>query len=94
MRIVRIDVFAKTYKVAGGTFAMSGGKAASQQDSTIVRIETDEGIIGWGEQCGFSPRYLAAYGEGTRAALALMAMATGTLTTRTINYGRVILAAP
>jgi cis-L-3-hydroxyproline dehydratase len=85
MRIVRIDVFAKTYKVAGGTFAMSGGKAASQQDSTIVRIETDEGIIGWGEQCGFSPRYLAAYGEGTRAALALMAPAVIGLDPRAVQ---------
>ena len=73
MRIVRIDIFAKSYTIAGGTFSMSGGKSASKQDSTIVRIETDDGIVGWGEQCGFSPRYLASHGEGARAALALMA---------------------
>jgi L-alanine-DL-glutamate epimerase-like enolase superfamily enzyme len=85
MRIVRIDVFAKTYTVVGGTFAMSGGKAASRQDSTIVRIETDEGIVGWGEQCGFSPRYLAAHGEGARAALALMAPAAIGLDPRAVQ---------
>jgi L-alanine-DL-glutamate epimerase-like enolase superfamily enzyme len=85
MRIVRIDVFAKTYTVVGGSFAMSGGKAASQQDSTIVRIETDEGIVGWGEQCGFSPRYLAAHGEGARAALALMAPAAIGLDPRAVQ---------
>ena len=85
MRIVRIDVFAKSYKIAGGTFAMSGGKTASEQDATIVRIETDDGIVGWGEQCGFSPRYLAAHGEGARAALALMAPAVIGLDPRAVQ---------
>lgn len=72
MRITRIDVFAQRYTIAGGTFSMSGGKSAAQQDSTIVRVETDEGLVGWGEQCGFSPRYLAAYGDGVRSALNLI----------------------
>jgi cis-L-3-hydroxyproline dehydratase len=85
MRIVRIDVFAQSYTIAGGTFSMSGGKSASQQDSTIVRIETDDGIIGWGEQCGFSPRYLASHGEGARAALALMAPAVIGLDPRAVQ---------
>jgi L-alanine-DL-glutamate epimerase-like enolase superfamily enzyme len=85
MRIVRIDVFAKAYKIAGGSFSMSGGKSASAQDSTIVRVETDEGIVGWGEQCGFSPRYLAAHGEGARAALALMAPAVIGLDPRAVQ---------
>jgi len=85
MRIVRVDVFAKSYKIAGGTFAMSGGKTASEQDATIVRIETDDGIVGWGEQCGFSPRYLAAHGEGARAALALMAPAVIGLDPRAVQ---------
>jgi L-alanine-DL-glutamate epimerase-like enolase superfamily enzyme len=75
MRITRIDVFAQRYTIAGGTFSMSGGKSAAQQDSTIVRVETDGGFVGWGEQCGFSPRYLAAYGEGVRSALGLIAPA-------------------
>jgi L-alanine-DL-glutamate epimerase-like enolase superfamily enzyme len=75
MRITRIDVFAQRYTIAGGTFSMSGGKSATRQDSTIVRVETDEGPVGWGEQCGFSPRYLAAYGEGVRSALKLIAPA-------------------
>jgi len=85
MRIVRIDVFAKTYRIAGGSFSMSGGKSASEQDSTIVRIETDDGLVGWGEQCGFSPRYLAAHGEGARAALALMAPAVIGLDPRAVQ---------
>jgi L-alanine-DL-glutamate epimerase-like enolase superfamily enzyme len=75
MRITRVDVFALRYRIAGGSFSMSGGKSASEQDSTIVRVETDDGLVGWGEQCGFSPRYLASYGEGTRAGLARIAPA-------------------
>jgi L-alanine-DL-glutamate epimerase-like enolase superfamily enzyme len=63
MRIVRVDVFAKSYTVAGAAFSMPGGKSASEQDATIVRIETDEGLVGWGEQCGFSPRCLAVHGQ-------------------------------
>lgn len=54
---------------------ISGGKVASTQDSTIVRIETEEGLVGWGEQCVFSPNYLVAHGEGARAALSLLAPA-------------------
>lgn len=61
--------------MVGGKFVISGGKIASSQDSTIVRIETDNGLVGWGEQCVFSPGYLVAHGEGARAALTLLAPA-------------------
>ena len=56
MQIQRVDVFAKTYTLAAGPFKMSGGKIATEQDATIVRLETDSGHVGFGEQCGFSPR--------------------------------------
>ena len=75
MRISKIDVYQKTYSVRGGSFSISGGKVASTQDATIVRIETDSGIVGWGEQCAFSPNYLVAHGEGARAAINLLAPA-------------------
>jgi len=54
---------------------MSGGKVASTQDSTLVKISTDDGIVGWGETCGFSPNYIAAHGAGARAAIREMAPA-------------------
>ena len=85
MRIARIDVFAKAYTIAGGAFSMSGGKTASVQDATIVRVETETGLVGWGEQCGFSPRYIATHGEGARAALALMAPAVIGLDPRAVQ---------
>lgn len=69
MRIVRVDVYRFTYSLARGTFAMSGGRTATTQDSTIVKVTTDEGLVGWGETCPFSPSYIAAHGDGARAAI-------------------------
>jgi L-alanine-DL-glutamate epimerase-like enolase superfamily enzyme len=44
-------------------------------DSTIVRIETDEGITGHGEVCPLGPVYLPAYAEGARAGIQVLAPA-------------------
>jgi cis-L-3-hydroxyproline dehydratase len=54
---------------------MSGGRVASEQDATVVRLETDDGLVGWGEQCVFSPNFLPAHGGGARATLELLAPA-------------------
>jgi hypothetical protein len=35
-----------------------------------VRVETDEGIDGWGENCPLGSAYLPAYARGTRAGIA------------------------
>ena len=42
-------------------------------DSTIVRIETDEDLVGHGEVCPLGPFYLPAYGPGARAGIAELA---------------------
>ena len=42
-------------------------------DSTVVRVETDAGIVGHGEVCPLGPFYLPAYAEGVRAGLREMA---------------------
>jgi len=73
VKITRVDVFQFQYSIVGGSFSMSGGKRAESQDSTLVKIATDEGIVGWGEQCAFSPNYIAAHGAGARAAIHLLA---------------------
>ena len=39
-------------------------------DSTIVAIETDEGITGYGEVCPLGPFYLPAYARGAGAGIA------------------------
>ena len=42
-------------------------------DSTVVRIDTDEGVTGYGEVCPLGPAYLPAYAAGARAGIAELA---------------------
>ena len=71
--IRRVDVFTVRLHHAGGPFAMSGGRVSTDQDATVVRVETDGGLVGWGEQCVFTPSFLPGYGPTTRAVLGLLA---------------------
>lgn len=73
MKITGIDVFAYDLTYAHGEYVMSGGRAAQAQSSTVVRIQTDEGVDGWGEACPLGGTYLPAFPEGIRAALREMA---------------------
>jgi cis-L-3-hydroxyproline dehydratase len=75
VKIAGVDVFQKTYHVEPGPFTMSGGRVVAEQDSTIVRVQTDDGAYGWGEQCSFSPAYIPGHGAATRATIPLLATA-------------------
>ncbi len=52
-----------------GSYKWSGGKSVTTFDSTIVGVETDDGLVGHGEVCPLGPFYLPAYAEGVRAGL-------------------------
>jgi L-alanine-DL-glutamate epimerase-like enolase superfamily enzyme len=56
-----------------GSYRWSGGKSVDVFDSTLVRVETDTGVVGHGEVCPLGPAYLPAYAEGVRAGLAVVA---------------------
>jgi L-alanine-DL-glutamate epimerase-like enolase superfamily enzyme len=75
MRIAQVDVFAHELTYVHGTFALSGGRAAAVESSTLVRITTDDGLEGWGEACPLAGTYLPAFAGGVRAALAVLAPA-------------------
>ncbi|HUR47140.1 MAG TPA: cis-3-hydroxy-L-proline dehydratase [Candidatus Saccharimonadales bacterium] len=51
------------------TYKWSGGKSVTVFDSTILGVETDTGLTGFGEVCPLGPFYLPAYAEGVRAGL-------------------------
>jgi L-alanine-DL-glutamate epimerase-like enolase superfamily enzyme len=74
-RIRRADVYAVTFRHAAGPFTMSGGRVSTEQDSTVVRLETDDGLVGYGESCVISPDYAPGYAGSTRAILRLLAPA-------------------
>ncbi len=75
MQIRRVDVYEVRYRHAAGPFAMSGGRVSTEQDGTVVRVENDDGLVGWGEACVISPDYAPGYGPSARAVLGLLARA-------------------
>lgn len=72
--IRRVDVFGVRY-TQRGSFALSAGRGASEQDATVVRVETEGGIVGYGEQCVFTPSFLPGYAPSSRVALEPLARA-------------------
>ncbi len=73
MKIRRIAAYRVELPIHEGSYKWSGGKSVSVFDSTIVRVETDDGRIGYGEVCPLGPAYLPAYAEGVRAGIAVLA---------------------
>ncbi len=69
MRITRIFAHRVELPLHEGSYKWSGGKSVTVFDSTIVAVETDAGIVGYGEVCPLGPFYLPAYAEGVRAGL-------------------------
>ena len=69
MKIARIQAFRVELPLHESTYKWSGGKSVTVFDSTIVRVETDAGLVGYGEVCPLGPFYLPAYAEGVRAGL-------------------------
>ncbi len=73
MRISRITVWALTLPL-NKPYSLSGGRLrVNSLDSTFVRLETDEGLTGWGEGCPWGHTYLPAHGPGIRAGVETLA---------------------
>lgn len=73
MRITKVSVYAAQLPLVDERYAWSGGHAISEFDTTVVRLDTDEGVTGWGEVCPLGPYYLPAYAAGARSGLAEIA---------------------
>lgn len=69
MKITRILAYRVELPLHETTYKWSGGKAVTVFDSTVVRVETDAGLVGHGEVCPLGPFYLPAYADGVRAGL-------------------------
>ena len=69
MKIARITVYQATLPLAH-PYKLSGGRLSFERlDSTIVSIETECGVTGWGEGCPWGSTYLPAFGKGIRAGI-------------------------
>ena len=69
MKITRIRAYQIDLPLHEGTYKWSGGKSVSVFDSTVVEVETDAGLVGYGEVCPLGPFYLPAYANGVRAGI-------------------------
>jgi L-alanine-DL-glutamate epimerase-like enolase superfamily enzyme len=70
MKISRIRAYQVNLPLHEGNYRWSGGKSVSVFDSTVVAVDTDAGLSGFGEVCPLGPFYLPAYARGVRAGLA------------------------
>src|SRR5262249_56270486 len=69
MKIARILAYRVELPLHETSYKWSGGKSVTVFDSTIVGVETDTGLCGYGEACPLGPFYLPAYAEGVRTGL-------------------------
>ena len=70
MKITRIRAYRVELPLREGSYKWSGGKSINVFDSTVVAIDTDAGLTGFGEVCPLGPFYLPAYANGVRAGIA------------------------
>ncbi len=73
MKITSISVFQKDLPLKN-PYWLSGGRLKFEVlDATFVKLETDSGIIGWGEGTPWGHTYVPAHGPGIRAGLETIA---------------------
>ena len=75
MKITRITCWAVPIPLVDPYFLRGGRLKVTDLDSTLIRIETDAGVVGWGESCPWGSNYLPAHGAGVRAGLEVIAPA-------------------
>ncbi|MEM8980135.1 MAG: enolase C-terminal domain-like protein [Pseudomonadota bacterium] len=72
MKISRISVYQVDLPLEY-PYWLSGGRLKFESlDATFVKIETDEGLTGWGEGTPWGHTYVPAHGPGIRAGLETM----------------------
>src|SRR5215470_12965899 len=69
MKITAIRAYQVDLPLHEGSYKWSGGNVVTVFDSTVVEVQTDAGITGYGEVCPLGPAYLPAYAAGVRIGL-------------------------
>lgn len=73
MKIVRINIYRKDLTYVDGTYILGRGNVIEVAKSTIVSIETNNGLTGVGEFCPSGNNYMDAHSEGTESTAKLIA---------------------
>jgi cis-L-3-hydroxyproline dehydratase len=69
MKISKINVYRTELPLKEGRYNWSNDNSVAVFDATVVEVETDAGIAGYGESTPLGPAYLPAYAGGVRAGL-------------------------
>jgi cis-L-3-hydroxyproline dehydratase len=69
MQITGIRVWRAELPLHEGRYSWSNDNSVDVFDSTVVAVDTDARVTGWGEVCPLGPAYLPAYAEGARAGI-------------------------
>ena len=73
MKVARISVYAVDAPTKGGGYRRTTGFSPAINRTTIVKLDTDEGVSGLGEVCPIGTHYMAGFGEAVRAGIPLLA---------------------
>jgi L-alanine-DL-glutamate epimerase-like enolase superfamily enzyme len=73
MKITAIHVYQVGLPLVEGRYTWSDGRYVEVFDSTVVELETDTDLRGYGEVCPLGPFYLPAFGAGARAGIGELA---------------------
>jgi L-alanine-DL-glutamate epimerase-like enolase superfamily enzyme len=73
MKIERIRAYTAPLRYAGEAYVFSHGRRYTEFPTTVVAVDTDSGLTGYGEVCPCGPAYMPAYAEGIVPALAQLA---------------------
>lgn len=72
MKILEIHIYQHDLPVKNGPYTMANAKVWAL-DTTLVKLVSDGGLVGWGETCPVGPTYAESHASGARAALTEMA---------------------
>ena len=72
MRLKEIHIYRYDLPVKDGPYTMANAEVYAL-DTTLVKLVSEDGTIGWGETCPVGPTYAEAHAGGARAALIEMA---------------------
>ncbi|MCA2012117.1 mandelate racemase/muconate lactonizing enzyme family protein [Cereibacter sphaeroides] len=71
MKIAELHVYSHSLPVKNGPYRMANAMVWSLE-TTLVKLVTDTGLVGWGETCPVGPTYQPHHARGAIAALAEM----------------------
>ena len=69
MRITKIKVYKIALPLKESSYKWSHNSEVKEFDNTIVKLETDSNIFGFGEVCTLGSAYLPAYARGVRSGI-------------------------